>query len=273
MWWGLADPKPLSCGLRGSCKAARLGYGFPASEPVSLLLQCLPAALASAVDTVFQSVCRPFTGAPRPRLPDDIVRRIDEILRAPEREKRARFFWQQGPCYLSRKLWAAAEAGAPKDVRALLRLGATDGREDIAYTDEGYRHVYKSGGMAMRAAIERGDVRIVEALLEADASWGPLASRGEVLCRAALLGNVAICALALRHGADVNCDNGKALGWAVQGSSVETVAFLIDRGATCSNSLTSWLRLGLEPYSSLSEEKRRRTELFLLLLEKCGRRV
>jgi hypothetical protein len=169
------------------------------------------------------------------------VRYIDEILRAPEREERARFFWQQGPEYLTHKLLAAASRGALTEIRALLRLG---GRKDIAYTDDGHNPmsvclsedsgVYLSG-KAMRAAIGRGDVRAVEALLEADVCWAPLARRGEVLCEAALFGEIAICALALKHGADVNCHDGKALSWAVERyrfmGDAETVAFLIEQGA------------------------------------------
>ena len=55
----------LSCGLRGSCKSARQGLGFPASD-------------ADA------------KGTPRPYLPPDIVRLIDAIMRAAERAEMLR---------------------------------------------------------------------------------------------------------------------------------------------------------------------------------------
>jgi hypothetical protein len=48
----MANDLQLSCGLRGSCKSARQGLGFPASEPDA-------------------------PGTPRPYLPPDIVRLID----------------------------------------------------------------------------------------------------------------------------------------------------------------------------------------------------
>jgi len=92
----MAYQRQLSCGLRGSCKSARRGLGFPASKPDA-------------------------TGTPRPYLPQVIVRLIDEPLRAAERAKILR---AMNGGALDRTLQDAARAGGLLDVRFLLAAGA-----------------------------------------------------------------------------------------------------------------------------------------------------
>jgi len=89
----------LSCGLRGSCKSARQGLDFPASEPDAI-------------------------GTPRPCLPPDIVRLIDAIMRAAERAEMLR---AMNGGDLGRTLRDAANAGGLLDVRFLLAAGVDAG--------------------------------------------------------------------------------------------------------------------------------------------------
>ena len=93
----MADTRPLSSGLAGCCKTARLGGGLPASEGGSDGL------------------------APRPWLPPDILRLIDAQARRLEREERLRAMHGG---VLSQTLMDAAQAGGLRDVRFLLAAGA-----------------------------------------------------------------------------------------------------------------------------------------------------
>jgi len=92
-------PLMLSCGLRGSCKSARYGLGFPAGA----------------------------TGrrTPRPFLPPDLVRVIDTMLRRMEREE---ILLSMHEGNVDRTLIDAARANGLLDVRFLLSRGA-----DAAY--------------------------------------------------------------------------------------------------------------------------------------------
>jgi len=98
----MADARQLSCGLRGSCKSARQGLGFPASEPDAI-------------------------GTPRPYLPLDILRLIDAIMRTSERAEMLRAM-HGGDLGLT--LYDAAHSGGLLDVRFLLAAGADAGAED-----------------------------------------------------------------------------------------------------------------------------------------------
>jgi len=97
----MAQP-PLGSGLAGSCKSARQGLGFPASE-------------AGA------------PGTPRPYLPPDILRLIDALARAKERAER---LLAMNGGDLGMTLRDAARAGGVLDVRFLLAAGADAGAQD-----------------------------------------------------------------------------------------------------------------------------------------------
>jgi len=95
----MANRLQLSCGLRGCCKSARQGLGFPASKPDAI-------------------------GTPRPYLPPDILRLIDAIMRAAER---AEILRAMNGGDLGMTLRDASRAGGLLDVRFLLAAGAKRG--------------------------------------------------------------------------------------------------------------------------------------------------
>jgi len=98
----MAEARQLSCGLRGCCKSARQGLGFPASEPDAI-------------------------GTPRPYLPPELVLLIDAIMRAAER---AEMLLAMNGGNLGSTLWdAAAREGGLLEVRFLLAAGADAGAE------------------------------------------------------------------------------------------------------------------------------------------------
>ena len=188
----MAAQPQLSCGLRGSCKSARQGLGFPASEPDAI-------------------------GTPRPYLPPDIVRLIDEPLRASERAEILRAM-NEGD--LGRALREAAEAGGLLDTRFLLAAGADAGAEN---------------GLALRCACYGrygGHLQVAEALHDAGGTLNP-EHRNVALHYAAGGGHTAICELLLDRGADIHYHDGffDTLSKASIRGQVETVAFLLDRGA------------------------------------------
>ena len=185
----MANRLQLSCGLRGSCKIARQGFGFPASEPDAL-------------------------GTPRPYLPPDIVRLIDEPLRASER---AEILRTMNGGNLSETLHIAAEAGGLLDTRFLLAAGA----------DAGAVH-----GDALYIACIGGNLQVAEALLDAGGTLTP-EHRNYALHYAAAGGHTAFCELLLGRGADIHHSGGfgETLCWAASHGHLETVAFLLDRGS------------------------------------------
>jgi hypothetical protein len=181
--------RPLSCGLRGSCKSARQGLGFPSSEPDA-------------------------QGTPRPYLPPDIVRLIDEPLRASERAEILRAMYEGD---LGLTLTDAARAGGLRDTRFLLAAGADAGAEN---------------GHALYIACYEGYLPVAEALLDVGGTLTP-EHRNVALHYAAGGGHTACCELLLDRGADVHYSDhaGDSLCYAARFGHVETVAFLLDRGA------------------------------------------
>jgi len=88
--------QPLSGGMRGTCRTAWLGHGFPASEPDA-------------------------PGTPRPRLTDDHVRIIDALVRAAERQDRLRAMHDGD---WNKTLRDAVDAGGLRDAHFALAEGA-----------------------------------------------------------------------------------------------------------------------------------------------------
>ena len=159
----MAAQPHLSCGLRGCCKSARQGLGFPASEPDAI-------------------------GTPRPYLPPDIVRLIDEPLRAAERAEILRAM-NEGD--LGKTLRDAADAGGLLDTRFLLAAGADAGAAD---------------GDALYEACEGGHLQVAEALLDAGGTLTP-EHRNVALRYAARSGRTACCELLLDRGADIGSED------------------------------------------------------------------
>jgi len=152
-------------------------------------------------------------GTPRPYLPPDIVRLIDELLLASER---AEILRAMNGHDLGRTLRDAALAGGLLDTRFLLAAGADAGVED---------------GWALYEACGGGHLRVAEALLDAGGTLTPR-HRNEALHFAAIGCRTACCGLLLDRGADIHHSNGgDSLYWAARRGHLETVAFLIDRGA------------------------------------------
>jgi len=170
----MADARQLSCGLRGSCKSSRRGLGFPASEPDAI-------------------------GTPRPYLPPELVRLIDEPLRAAER---AEMLLAMNGGDLGMTLCDAARAGGLLDVRFLLAAGADAGA------------VY---GDALYHACIGGHPLVAEALLDAGGTLTPH-HRNVALLHAASRGHTACCKLLLDRGADIHYRDreGDALCWAAR---------------------------------------------------------
>jgi len=186
----MAAQPQLSCGLRGSCKSARQGLGFPASEPDAI-------------------------GTPRPYLPPELVRLVDEPLRALERAEILRTM-NEGD--LGKTLRDAADAGGQLDARFLLAAGADAGAED---------------GWALYRACGGGHLQVAEALLDAGGTLTPRHCN-EALHYAAMGGRTACCALLLDRCADIHYSDsiyGDSLCYAARLGNLETVAFLLDRGA------------------------------------------
>jgi len=184
----MADHPFLSSGLAGSCKSARQGLGFPASD-------------ADA------------EGTPRPYLPPDIVRLVDARARAMER---AELLLAMNGGDRGRTLCDAASAGGLLDTRFLLAAGA---------------HAGAFHGEALKQACAGGHIRVAEALLEG--AGGMLITRhlNSALWRAARAGRSACCELLLERGADIHDGEDLALRAAALHGQLETVAFLLDRGA------------------------------------------
>jgi len=182
---------PLSCGLRGSCKSARQGLGFPASEPDAI-------------------------GTPRPYLPPDIVRLIDKCLRAVER---AEMLSAMRGGDLGRTLEDAARAGGLLNVRFLLATGADAGAENghalcwavisghlavaEALLDAGGTLTPVHRNIALRCAASNGRTTCCELLLDRGAYIHNHGTMGyDALSCAARNGNHETVAFLLDRGAD-----------------------------------------------------------------------
>jgi len=153
-------------------------------------------------------------GTPRPYLPPDIVRLIDEPLRAAER---AEILRAMNGGDLGMTLCDAALARGLRDVLFLLAAGADAGTED---------------GWALYNACVGGHLLVAEALLDAGGTLTPR-HRNDVLLGAAYIGRTVFCELLLDRGADIHFrpDGDDALSEAALQGHLETVAFLLDRGA------------------------------------------
>jgi len=186
----MADARQLSCGLRGSCKSARQGLGFPASEPDAI-------------------------GTPRPYLPLDILRLIDAIMRTSERAEMLRAM-HGGDLGLT--LYDAAHSGGLLDVRFLLAAGADAGAEDgralyaacngdhiqvaEALLDAGGTLTPRHCNWALRNPALAGRTACCKLLLDrgADIHYNSVFV-GDALCCAALNGHLETVAILLDRGA------------------------------------------------------------------------
>ena len=210
----MADLRPLSSGLAGCCKTARLGGGLPASE--------------GDADGLTQ----------RPWLPHAILRLIDALARRLEREERLR---EMNRGDMGRTLYNAAQAGGLHDVRFLLAEGA----------DANYSH---NGSYPLSVAAGGGHVAVMTVLLDAgsrdidDALWsaaygGHMAATELLLARganihhqndlalqwAAINGHLEVVALLLDNGADLHAENDYALHMARRNGHAAVEALLLER--------------------------------------------
>jgi len=151
-------------------------------------------------------------GTPRPYLPPDIVRLIDALARAFERTERLH---EMNGGNHGLTLVDAAHASGLKDVRFLLAAGVDAGAED---------------GWALYYACTGGHLRVAETLLDAVSTLTTY-HRNLALYHACGGGRTACCELLLERGADIYYEKDVALCRAAQYSQLETVAFLLDRGA------------------------------------------
>ena len=101
----MAYDDPLSSGLAGCCKTARLGGGLPASEPIE------------------------DSSTPRPRLPPDIVRLIDALARRMERKERLQSLVAEHGA--ADATWMVAKASATQDAKLLVDAGVTVTEWDV----------------------------------------------------------------------------------------------------------------------------------------------
>jgi ankyrin repeat protein len=179
---------PLSSGLAGCCKAARLGLGLPESEAHA-------------------------EGTPRPRLFHELVRLIDAMARKLERDER---LMTMNGGDRNETLVEAARKGGVKDVRFLLASGADATAEDgwvLQYAcQEGHLAVaealLESGAAfsqvclnsALWHAAYHGHTACCELLLDhgADVHY----NQDHSLCYAARHGHLQTAALLLDRGAN-----------------------------------------------------------------------
>ena len=202
----MSDLRPLSSGLAGCCKTARLGGGLPAGDWGGL-------------------TTRPF-------LPSDVVRLIDTLARRLEREERLR---SMNRGVLGWTLADAARAGGLRDVRFLLAVGA-----EANYGNSGALLAAASLGHAAivaalldsvlihgcSAAEDLGDACAQAALAGHADVVALLLDSGRVdvhylddraLLWAALMGQGETVQLLLERGADVRRPSeGLALAWAME---------------------------------------------------------
>jgi len=214
----MADQPQLSCGLRGSCKSARQGLGFPASKPDAI-------------------------GTPRPYLPPELVRLIDAMLRAAERAEMLR---TMNGGDLGVTLRVAAHAGGLLDARFLLAAGADAGAVNgyalyeacigghlqvaEALLDAGGTLTPGHRNRALRNAALAGRTACCELLLDRGADirhrvllFGDI----DALCCAAWQGHPETVALLLDRGADAWSE--EALEYAIAGHHHAVVALLLAR--------------------------------------------
>jgi len=213
----MADARQLSCGLRGSCKSARQGLGFPASE-----------------------VSGRTRRKPRPFLPPEIVRLIDAIMRAAERAEMLR---AMNGGDLGKTMWDAALAGGLLDARFLLLSGADAGARHgwalYAACNGGHLQVTEAlldaGGTltprhrnhALHFAALYGRTACCALMLDRGADINSRPYGIDALCSAAQHGHRETVALLLVRGADAWSED--ALQRATDGHHHEVVALLLAR--------------------------------------------
>jgi len=209
----MADQPQLSCGLRGSCKSARQGLGFPASEPDAI-------------------------GTPRPYLPPDIVRLIDAMLRAAER---AEMLLAMNGGNLGSTLWDAAREGGLLDVRFLLAAGVDAGSVNgwalhgaclgghlavaEALLDAGGTLTPEHRNLALIRAAYRGHTACCALMLDRGADINSRPYGVDALCSAAQHGHRETVALLLDRGADAG--SAQALQLATEHGQDAVVALLL----------------------------------------------
>jgi len=177
----------------------------------------LSGGLAGSCKSAHQGLGLPASepdaqGTPRPYLPPKILRLIDALARAMERAERLRAMHGGN---LGRTLVEAAVAGGLLDVRFLLAADVDAGAE---------------GGLVLIQACFRGHVRVAEALLDVGSKHSPW-HRNVALYKASSAGRTACCELLLERGSYIHYGLDAALYLAAQEGHLETVAFLLDRGA------------------------------------------
>ena len=206
------ERRPLSSGLAGCCKSARLGGGLPESQSDSGGL------------------------TPRPWLPPDMLRLVDVLARRLEREERLRAMYGGELC---RTLISAARAGGLRDVRFLLAAGA-----DANFRNGTPLNVAAGGGhvAVMAALLSAGACGVDEALICA-ATYNQVPAAALLLARGANIhhgdnlalrwaagnGHFDMVAFLLDNGADLDAENGDALRRAQQNSHAAVVALLLER--------------------------------------------
>jgi len=211
----MADARQLSCGLRGSCKSARQGLGFPASEPDAI-------------------------GTPRPYLPPDILRLIDAIMRTSERAEMLR---AMNGGDLDRTLWDAADAGGLLDARFLLAAGADAGARHgwalysacfgghlqvaEALLDAGGTLNAEHRNVALIRAAYRGHTACCELMLDRGADIHHRGPMRDALCCAAQHGHLETVAFLLDRGADAWSQ--RALEFATNNRYHAVIALLLAR--------------------------------------------
>ena len=209
------DARPLSSGLAGCCKTARLGGGLPASEGDS--------------DGI----------APRPWLPPDMLRLIDALARRLEREEWLR---AMNGGLLGVTLWEAACAGGLRDVCFLLAAGA-----DASYSEGSpLRGAAAGGHVAVMTALLDAGARGVDLALWDAAEAGLLPAAALLLARGANIhrnsnqalryaarnGHLDMVVFLLDNGADLHAGNDAALREAQEHGSTAIVALLLERAHT-----------------------------------------
>jgi len=204
--------QPLSSGLAGACKSARLGLGLPSGPPHAF-------------------------GMPRPYLPPELVRLIDAYVRRLERELRL-LALHAG--HLGLTLVAAARAGGSRDVRFLLAAGADSCLPAAlrAASAGGHLEVLRALlaappaaaltprdlGDALSEAALAGRAHCVRSLVAAGARVN--FHDGRPLLWAALRGEAATVVALLELGADARACGGLAAAWAAE-AGFEGVAALL----------------------------------------------
>jgi ankyrin repeat protein len=212
----MVDTRPLSSGLAGCCKAARLGHGLPESEEEGA------------------------EGTPRPRLLPELMRIIDAMARQMERKER--LLAMNGGA-LNETLAEAARAGGVKDVRFLLASGA----DATALNGQVLQSACALGHLAVAEALLDSGAAFTQGCLNDSLCYAALHGHTACcellldhgadvhdhedfsLCYAAAHGHLQTVALLLDRGADAWSD--WAMRYATENQHDAVVALLLERRA------------------------------------------